>query len=420
VTVAIRTFVAELGATAEPAPTPDATAVAMEVYAGTSRQGRGRLVLLQHLEASVRLIARVAGPRAAQGPTRFGIEVASILAASVGLLEDAERLRALRDDTEAHTETDAASFDRTDLARALGGPMQRLGESLKGRLLADDHPLLDGAFHRLLDWRAHHDLTEIAEVWYASSQLDTDRLLTALGRSLVQRMHFVEAVIGLIWADGRIDPMEQRLVRELIAIGSFSSDDVRLLKHMLAHAPPSPTDIAAWVTDPVERELLLEQLILASLVDGEVDAAEERFLAALGEAFEVAEADRVARQLQLIAHIDAHPELLGGLSFGGVMGRFRRHAQRRVEGVVRDNLHAIVTEVRETGDLFQLLARATHTPLTPDETARVRAQLIDICKTIPSLALLAAPGGTILLPILMKILPFSLMPSAFEEKDEVL
>jgi ABC-type proline/glycine betaine transport system permease subunit len=54
-------------------------------------------------------------------------------------------------------------------------------------------------------------------------------------------------------------------------------------------------------------------------------------------------------------------------------------------------------------------------PLTPEEKRKVRLQLLDILKTIPALAIFALPGGSLVLPVLIRLLPFNLLPSAFEE-----
>jgi hypothetical protein len=82
---------------------------------------------------------------------------------------------------------------------------------------------------------------------------------------------------------------------------------------------------------------------------------------------------------------------------------------------VTDNLGALVTELRETGELGQLLARAAAGgTLTADERRKVKAQLIDVAKAVPALAIFAAPGGMLLLPLLAKLLPFSVLPSAWE------
>jgi hypothetical protein len=44
----------------------------------------------------------------------------------------------------------------------------------------------------------------------------------------------------------------------------------------------------------------------------------------------------------------------------------------------------------------------------------VRLQLLDICKAIPALAIFMLPGGSLLLPLLIKLLP-DILPSAFRD-----
>jgi len=63
---------------------------------------------------------------------------------------------------------------------------------------------------------------------------------------------------------------------------------------------------------------------------------------------------------------------------------------------------------------LKLLSQSTYRELTKDEKIKVKEQLLDICKTIPSLTIFLIPGGSLLLPILIKYIP-SLLPSAFNE-----
>ena len=83
---------------------------------------------------------------------------------------------------------------------------------------------------------------------------------------------------------------------------------------------------------------------------------------------------------------------------------------------MRDNSRRLWTEVQQTGELVTLLARARHTALTPAEDAAVRAQIVDIAKAIPALALFAVPGGSILLPLMIRHLPFNVLPSSFQDE----
>jgi hypothetical protein len=61
-----------------------------------------------------------------------------------------------------------------------------------------------------------------------------------------------------------------------------------------------------------------------------------------------------------------------------------------------------------------LLAYSTQRDLDKNEKKKVKKQLLDICKTVPSLTIFLIPGGSLLLPLLIKFIP-QLLPSSFNE-----
>ena len=87
---------------------------------------------------------------------------------------------------------------------------------------------------------------------------------------------------------------------------------------------------------------------------------------------------------------------------------------------MKKNYRALLKEIRETGELSKLLARAARgQKLTSEEKSAMREQLINVAKTVPALAIFAAPGGLLLLIALAKVLPFEVLPSSFrDEPDE--
>ncbi len=89
--------------------------------------------------------------------------------------------------------------------------------------------------------------------------------------------------------------------------------------------------------------------------------------------------------------------------------------RERAALVLRKNMARIVNEIHETHDLYNLLIKSTSTQLTREEKQRVRSQLTDILKTIPALAIFALPGGGVILPVLIRLLPFNLLPCSFED-----
>ena len=61
-----------------------------------------------------------------------------------------------------------------------------------------------------------------------------------------------------------------------------------------------------------------------------------------------------------------------------------------------------------------LLAISTRRDLDEKEKKKVKNQLLDICKSVPSLTIFLLPGGSLLLPLLIKFIP-KMLPSAFNE-----
>jgi hypothetical protein len=85
-----------------------------------------------------------------------------------------------------------------------------------------------------------------------------------------------------------------------------------------------------------------------------------------------------------------------------------------VKTLILRNKNRLIKELAESGELVKLLTLSTVRDLNKKEKQKVREQLLDICKTVPSLTLFLLPGGSLLLPIMVKLIP-TLLPSAFNE-----
>jgi hypothetical protein len=82
------------------------------------------------------------------------------------------------------------------------------------------------------------------------------------------------------------------------------------------------------------------------------------------------------------------------------------------------NKKRLANEIRESKELLSLLTKSTHKKLTSEEKKKVKEQLLDICKSIPTLAVFMLPGGALLLPLLIKLIP-DILPSSFREDDSI-
>ncbi len=171
---------------------------------------------------------------------------------------------------------------------------------------------------------------------------------------------------------------------------------------------------------------LAEQLLVAELATGGGSAATAEFVQAFADESKIPEdqvkalradaAELYAGQQRWLEPGPAAPEWE---SLAEEWEEVADQMMDKVAAVLSDNLDAIVTEVRRTGELGQLLAKAASgRTLDADEKRTVKLQLLDLAKAVPALAIFAAPGGMLLLPILAKLLPFSVLPSAWDEKEK--
>ena len=85
-----------------------------------------------------------------------------------------------------------------------------------------------------------------------------------------------------------------------------------------------------------------------------------------------------------------------------------------VKVLILRNKNRLIKELLESGELLKLLTLSTVRDLNTEEKQKVKEQLLDVCKTIPSLTLFLLPGGSLLLPIMVKLIP-KMLPSAFND-----
>lgn len=99
-------------------------------------------------------------------------------------------------------------------------------------------------------------------------------------------------------------------------------------------------------------------------------------------------------------------------SYEKVYGSF----YERWKKILLRNKDKLAVEVRESKELVQLIKKSRSEELTPEEKEKVKQQLKDILKAMPAFAVFMIPGGSVLLPMMLKLIP-DLLPSAFKENE---
>lgn len=164
----------------------------------------------------------------------------------------------------------------------------------------------------------------------------------------------------------------------------------------------------------LEKQYVLDLCSLAVWDDRQLDSTEEAYLLELTKALNGSESDLEHSWGQLMAFSKAHAKKIKLFEYSHPVRQFYNQATDTVGRLILRNRDRLLRELNESGELIQLLGQSTVRDLTRAEKRKVREQLMDIFKTIPSLTIFMLPGGTILLPLFIKLVP-KLLPSAFHE-----
>ena len=88
-----------------------------------------------------------------------------------------------------------------------------------------------------------------------------------------------------------------------------------------------------------------------------------------------------------------------------------------IKGLLKKNKKRLAQELQESKEAMALIRKSTSKNLSDEEKEKVKDQLVDILKAIPSFAIFILPGGSLLLPIVIKFIP-DILPSSFRDDDE--
>lgn len=84
--------------------------------------------------------------------------------------------------------------------------------------------------------------------------------------------------------------------------------------------------------------------------------------------------------------------------------------------VLGRNKDKLIEELKGSRELISLVNKSFTEELTQEEKTKVKEEFIDLVKSVPALAIFMLPGGAVLLPLILKIIP-DLIPSAFKQNE---
>lgn len=164
----------------------------------------------------------------------------------------------------------------------------------------------------------------------------------------------------------------------------------------------------------LEKYYILDLECMATWSDKTIDEKEQLFLLQLSTDLQV-DTQHIKQSMKTVnTFYYVHRDQIALLSSNNMAQSFYNNSSKMVKKLITRNSKRLYQELKDSKELMVLLTQSTQRDLTPVEQKKVQEQLLDIFKSIPSLAIFLLPGGALLLPLVVKFIP-KLLPSAFDE-----
>ena len=192
---------------------------------------------------------------------------------------------------------------------------------------------------------------------------------------------------------------------------------IRLFESSLRYHNNAPLAYVKAINNiktPQEKNYILDLACMATWTDKKIDKNEQRFLIQLGTDLHILK-DRIKDAITSVNFFySVNKDNIALLSSKNIVQSFYNNSSKMVTKLIARNKKRLYQELKDSKELMVLLTQSTVRDLNDDEQKKVQEQLLDIFKSIPSLAIFMLPGGALLLPLVIKFIP-KLLPSAFDE-----
>ncbi|MCK0156981.1 LETM1-related biofilm-associated protein [Cellulophaga sp. F20128] len=200
---------------------------------------------------------------------------------------------------------------------------------------------------------------------------------------------------------------DERLSYLFIASLSFLKDDAH-------HFDSNYRDKLIDKFSPNEYQFLMDIICVTAWEDLTLDYKESEFVFGISKDLNMSK-NEVENSLEKIAiFFKENASKIPHLKDHNLVEKFYENSTKFANKLILRNSKRIQKELSESKELVALISKSTITTLSVEEKRKVQNQLLDIFKSIPSLAIFILPGGAILLPIFVKLIP-KLLPSSFDE-----
>lgn len=230
------------------------------------------------------------------------------------------------------------------------------------------------------------------------------------------RFSILMVIASAAMADGSVGREEEKLFKYFLKSAHLPAEKEKEAKELLNQG----VNLEDFQIPQVEGSWLLKKYIieLATLTvwsDKIVTEEENLYLSQLCKKLDLDPKELESSMLAIESFILENWDQMHYFSKKSDYSLVSQQYVSKISQIVNQNKAKVLQEINESKELVELLAKSRRERLTDKEKKIVKAQLLDILKLIPTFMIIALPFTFITFPILLKILPKSAFPTAFQE-----
>ena len=229
-------------------------------------------------------------------------------------------------------------------------------------------------------------------------------------------MNSLTAISISAFSDGEIEEQEKAIFKIFLASANLPDDkrDLALKQFKGGATFDDFSEIAQknWLF----KKFLIDISALTILANLEAVPEEKVYLTKLSEYLEMSTKELDETLVMVGNFVLNNNTNVSFLKSNSSYEKMFSSVSRRWVKILGRNKDKLAVELKQSKELVLLIKKSTTKELSKEEKEVVKTQFMDIVKSMPSLAIFMLPGGALLLPLVIKIIP-DLIPSAFRDNE---
>jgi hypothetical protein len=226
----------------------------------------------------------------------------------------------------------------------------------------------------------------------------------------------LKTIVFTGYSDGEIQPSERAMFDVFLASANLHEHRKKQALYYVKNGA-SLTDLSAifshiWLF----KRFLIDISVLTIYTNQETLVHEKEFLLKFCDFLHIPREELNETIVSIEQFVLNHTDKISFLQNKNAVEHLYGNVSKRWIKILGRNKDKLALELKQSKELVLLIKKSTIQELTKEEKEKVKMQFLDLLKTMPAITIFMLPGGSLLLPIVLKIIP-DLIPSAFRDNE---